>query len=338
MDIKELDKQIQSGEVGSLYFFYGEEQFLLENKIKSIKKRLLAPDFADLNYVQLDEKKLSLQQLTDELMSVPVMSDKKMVVVKNSGVFGNQKLTDYKRVCELLEDIPDYLCVIFTEKDFEKKKEKNLDPLRKHGQVVGFDLLSPVQLERWLDKLFSDKEKSVLPRDLNTMIRLCGQSMAALFNEYNKVLSYVGERQKITEADIAAVVSKSTETRIFDVIDSIASGRSQGVFDELGALRASGENPSTVLSLLSSRIGELLMVKQLGIDKLPSGKIAAYFEPKRPSFVVDKLIDCSKRFSEEYLCQMTLLGPQYTAEVRSGCLDKWVAVEMYAAKLLEKAN
>ena len=38
MDIKELDKQIKSGALGNLYFFYGEEQFLLENKIKSIKK------------------------------------------------------------------------------------------------------------------------------------------------------------------------------------------------------------------------------------------------------------------------------------------------------------
>ena len=42
MDIKELDKQIKSGALGNLYFFYGEEQFLLENKIKSIKNALLS--------------------------------------------------------------------------------------------------------------------------------------------------------------------------------------------------------------------------------------------------------------------------------------------------------
>lgn len=336
MEIKELDKQIQSGALGNLYFFYGEEQFLLENKIKSIKKTVLDADFADLNYVQLDDKKLSVQSLSDELMSVPVMSEKKMIVVKNSGIFGNSKLNDYKTVCELLEDIPDYLCVIFTEKEFDKKKEKNLDIIKKHGQIVKFDPLSPVQLERWLDKMFSDREKSILPRDAGTMIRLCGQSMAALYNEFSKVLSYVGERQKITEADILAVVSKSTETRIFDVIDNIASGKSQRVFDELYELRSSGEDASKVLTLLASRIADLLMVKQLAMEKLGSAKIAAYFEPKRPAFVVDKLIEQSRQFSEEYLAKKTLLGPYYTAEVRSGKLDKWVALELYAANLLKR--
>ncbi len=336
MEIKDLDRQIKSDTLGRLYFFYGEEQFLLENKIKAIKKSLLSPDFADLNFVQLEGKKLSAGQLSDELLSVPVMADKKLIVVKNSGFFGNAKLTQYKTVCELIEDIPEYICVIFCEREFDKKKEKNLDPLKKHGEIVKFDPLSPVQLERWLDKLFSDNKKSVLPRDIGTMIKLSGQSMATLFNEYQKLLNFVGERTKITAEDVEAVVSKSADARIFDVIDHIASGKGQGVFDELGALRASGENPSTILSLLSSRIGELLMVRQLSYDKLSTDKIAGYFDPGRPAFVVSKLIDQSKRFEEKYLADMLILGAEYTADVRSGRLDKWIAVEMYAAKLLNK--
>ncbi|MBR5155488.1 MAG: DNA polymerase III subunit delta [Clostridia bacterium] len=336
MEIKDLDKQIQSGTLANLYFFYGEEQFLLENKVRSIKKALLSPDFADLNFVQLDDKKLSVTQLSDELVSVPVMSDKKMVIVKNSGVFGNAKLSQYKTICELISDIPEYLCVIFCEKEFDKKKEKNLEPFKKYGEIVRFDPLSPVQLERWLDKLFSDKGKSILPRDIGTMIKLSGQSMATLFNEHQKLLNFVGDRTKITAEDVTAVVSKSADARIFDVIDHIASGKSQGAFDELFALRASGENPSTILSLLSSRIGELLMVKQLSYDKLSSDRIASFFEPRRPTFVVNKLLDQAKNFDEKYLSDMTILGAQYTADVRSGKLDKWIAVEMYAAKLLEK--
>lgn len=335
MEIRELDRQIQSKALGSLYFFYGEEQFLMENKIRAMKKALLSPDFEDLNYVCLEEKKLAFSRLVDELMSVPVMDERKMIVVKNSGFFNNAKLNDYKSLCEQLSDIPEYLCVVFCEREFDKKKEKNLDVVRQNGEIIKFETLSPVQLERWLDKLFSDNNKSILPRDIATIIRLCGQSMASLFGEANKLINYVGEREKITADDVAAVVSKSTEARLFDVIDSLASGRSQGVFDELAALRASGENPSTILSLLSSRMGELLMVKQLGYDKLSNEKIAAYFEPKRPSFVVGKLVDQAKRFSEEYLARMTLLGPEYTAAVRSGELDKWAAVEMYAARLLE---
>ncbi len=336
MEIKDLDKQIKSGTVGNLYFFYGEEQFLLENKIKSIKNTLLDVDFADLNYVQLEEKKLSISQLTDELMSVPVMSDKKMVVVKNSGIFSNAKLTQYKTVCEMISDIPEYMCVIFCEKEFDKKKEKNLEPFKKYGEIVKFDLVSPVQLERWLEKLFDTAGKNILPRDINTMIRLAGQSMASLFNEYQKLVNFVGEREKITAEDIDAVVAKSADARIFDVIDNIATGKGQGVFDELEALRASGENPSTIMTLLTSRIGELLMVKQLCYDKLSADRISTYFEPKKPSFVVKRMIDAAKGFNEKYLADMLVLGTDYISQVRLGKLNSWIAVEMYAARLLER--
>ncbi len=336
MEIKDLDKQIKTGTVGSLYFFYGEEQFLLENKIKSIKNALLDSDFADLNYTLLEEKKLNISSLTDELMSVPVMSDKKMVVVKNSGIFSNSKLTQYKTVCELIEDIPEYMCVIFCEKEFDRKKEKNLEPLKRHGEIVKFELLSPVQLERWLDGLFAKSGKSILPRDINTIIRLAGQGMSGLYNEYQKLVSFVGEREKITAEDIEAVVSKSADARIFDVIDGIATGKRQGVFDELEALRASGENPSTIMTLLTSKIGDLLMVRQLSYDKLSADKISGYFEPKKPSFVVSRLIDSAKSFDEKYLADMLVLGTEYISEVRLGRLDKWIAVEMYAAKLLER--
>lgn len=336
MDIKELDKQIKSGALGNLYFFYGEEQFLLENKIKSIKNALLDADFADMNYVQFEEKKQNLAQLTEELMSVPVMSDKKLVVVKNSGLFGNAKLTQYKTVCEMIADIPEYMCVIFCEKEFDKKKEKNLEPFKKYGEIVRFDLLSPVQLERWLDKLFSDRGKSILPRDINKIVRLAGQNMSGLYNEYQKLVNFVGDRQKITAEDVEAVVSKSTDARIFDVIDGIAAGKRQGVFDELEALRVSGENPSTIMTLMVSRIGELLMVKQLSYDKLSADKIAGYFEPRRPAFVVSRLADSAKSFDEKYLADMLILGTEYISEVRLGRLDKWIAVEMYAAKLLER--
>lgn len=338
MEVKDLDTQIRQGTLGSLYFFYGDEQYLLESKVKSIGKAILSPDFADMNYALLEGKKLSLAQVSAELLSVPIISEKKLIVIKNSGLFGNTKSADYKTLCELISDIPDYLCVIFTEREFDKKKEKNLDPIKKHGQVVKFDFLSAIQLERWLDKFFESQGKRILPRDIGTIIRLVGQNMAQLHSEAAKLVDFVGDREKITAEDIDKVVSPSTEARLFDVIDSLSAQRGKGIFDQLENLRASGENPSTILSLLSARMGELLMVKQLSFDKLSAEKIAGYFEPRRPGFVVNKLLDQSKKFSEKYLAEMTKLGIEYAALVRSGKLDKWIAVEMYAAKLLDGSS
>ena len=95
MEPKDLDRQISSGKIANLYFFYGEEQFLLENKIKSIKKRLIDKDFEEFNYAKLDGKKITFSEIENQLLSVPVMSDRRMLVVSNCGIFGNAKSKDF---------------------------------------------------------------------------------------------------------------------------------------------------------------------------------------------------------------------------------------------------
>ncbi len=336
MEPKDLDKQISSGKIANLYFFYGEEEFLLENKIKTIKKHLIDTDFEEFNYAKLDGKKITAAVIENQLLSVPIMSDRRLLVVSNCGIFGNAKSKDFSALCESLSDIPDYMTVIFTEREFDKKKEKNLDVFKKHGEIVKFDLLSPKQLELWLEKMFDDKGKTILASDLAKMVALCGQSMSAAYAEFCKLLNFVGDRERITAQDISAVVFKTTDARIFDIIDNIAEGKSKTVFEELSALRFAGENSSTVLSLISSRISELLMVKQLAEDRMSSNSIAEYFEPRKHPFVIKKITEQSRRFSTEYLKKMSLKGCEYIFAVRSGTMDKWIAVEMYVAELLKK--
>ncbi len=336
MEPKDLDRQLSSGKLLNLFFFYGEEQFLLENKIKSIKKRLVDPDFEEFNFVKLEGKRVTAQQIEAEILSVPVMSEKKLIVVSDCGIFGNAKAKDFEALCESVSDLPEYVTIIFTEKEFDKKKEKNLEVFRKNGAVVKFEQLSPKQLELWLEKLFEERGKTILSSDIEKMVSLCGTSMASAYTEFVKVLNYVGERTKITAEDISAVVSKTVDARIFDIIDNIALGKTAKVFEELNALKSAGENSSTVLSLVSSRMGDLLLVKQLSEDKLSPEKIGEYFEPRKHPFVVKKLIEQSRRFGTAYLKKMTLKGAEYTFSVRSGLIDKWIAVEMYVAELLKK--
>ncbi len=334
MEIKEIDRQITTNSIAPLYFFYGAEQFLLENKLASIKKKIVEADFEEFNYIKIDSKKITADEIITALQSVPVMSERKMVVIKNSGIFENSRSKDFQKIQDELLSLPDYLCVIFVENDFNKKKEKNLDVFK--GKVVRFDFLPPNQFELWLEKMFEAQGKSILMRDLKVLAERCTYSMANAYNEYNKLLAFVGERKQITAEDVERVVSKSVDARIFDIIDNIATGKTSQTFAEIRALEAYGENASMVMTLISARISELLMVKHLLADRVSAKDIAEYFEPKRPSFVVNKLIEQGRRFDEKYLNKMALKGLEYTAEVRSGRLDRWVAVEMYVSELINR--
>ena len=49
MKLEELNKQIKSGNLHPLYFFYGDEQYLLKSKIGAIEKKLITPGTEDFN-------------------------------------------------------------------------------------------------------------------------------------------------------------------------------------------------------------------------------------------------------------------------------------------------
>ena len=57
MTIEELEKILRTGNLDSIYLLYGEEQYLLEQTVKKIKK-----NFGELvngiNYIQMDEKNI----------------------------------------------------------------------------------------------------------------------------------------------------------------------------------------------------------------------------------------------------------------------------------------
>lgn len=54
MKIEELEKELNTGKLNSLYLFYGEETFLLENCVKKIKK-LFGEQIVGINYIVIDE-------------------------------------------------------------------------------------------------------------------------------------------------------------------------------------------------------------------------------------------------------------------------------------------
>ena len=128
MTITELEKDLKEGKLNSIYLLYGEEIFLLESSVKKIKKQFgeIVPG---INFIQIDET--NLEELISDLQTPAFGYEKKLIIVKNSGLFKkegkrkNAKLSELKeKVANYIEDnkddIKEYNIVIFIEDDIEK--------------------------------------------------------------------------------------------------------------------------------------------------------------------------------------------------------------------------
>ena len=84
-------KEIQGGKVFPVYLLCGGESFLIENTLKQMLDRLLEPTTRDFNLNLLDGLEASARDILSAVEVYPVMSDWRVVVVREATVFHAQK-------------------------------------------------------------------------------------------------------------------------------------------------------------------------------------------------------------------------------------------------------
>ena len=82
--VEELEKDLQTNQLKSLYLLYGEEQYLLEQTVKKIKS-LFGECVKGINYILIDETNST--QLISDIETPSFGYEKKLIVARNTGLF-----------------------------------------------------------------------------------------------------------------------------------------------------------------------------------------------------------------------------------------------------------
>lgn len=103
MNYDSLEREINT-KLRSIYLLYGEEQYLIEMALKKIKKKF-GELLLGINYIVIDDT--NLNELISNIEMPAFGYDKKLIVVKNSGLF--KKDGRRKKPTEIQERIGNYI-------------------------------------------------------------------------------------------------------------------------------------------------------------------------------------------------------------------------------------
>ena len=227
MTIQELEKELKEGKLNSIYLLYGEERFLLESDVKKIKK-LFGEIILGINYIQIDET--NADELISDLETPAFGYEKKLLIVKNSGLFKkegkrkNVKLSELKeKVSDYfktnLEDIKTYNIVLFIEEEIEKNSLYKL--VDKEGIVCEFEKQKLPSLVKRLKSIFNAYKVNIDDTTIKYLIEECGTGMQELINESRKLIEYAGENGTVKKEAIDLLCIKQIEAVIFTLTDSL---------------------------------------------------------------------------------------------------------------------
>ena len=268
MKIEELEKELRTEKLHGLYLLYGEETFLLENCLKSIKK-IFGEKVNGINYILIDET--NINEIVSDIETPAFGFEKKLIIAKNTGLLKKdlkkkskndnndlkEKINLY--IKENIDQINETVVVVFVEQNVEKCEL--LSTIDKLGVVCNFEYQKPLQIQNRLKAIINAYKVNIEMNTLMYLIECCGTDMQELINETRKLIEYTGEGNTITKEAIDKLAIKKMESIIFDLTDSLGKKNTKQAIEVLRNLVLSKEPLQKILITLYNHFKKLYLAK-----------------------------------------------------------------------------
>ena len=307
------------------------------------------PSTAELNTVQLDGGKCRLNDVQSAVLSMPFLSEKKLIILRNPLALtkGKNQQAEFQ---EILRTLPSYIVLTLIVPD-EGKNRKNKQGqwaftwntlsekhwlskwITEHADqavLISQALPSQDSLPQWLMEKAIEKGGKLSSAGAYALAQAIGSDTRTLNLELDKALLYVNFEREVTDEDIHLLTSQQQQTNVFDMIDALSNRRYNLAYKLLHQI-LSDEDGMRVFGMITRQFRLLLQANELLNEGARDTDIAR--ELKQHPFVAKKLSQQARNFKFEQLKTLYQQLQAYDADIKIGKIQAGLAMELFISGL-----
>ena len=335
--LQQLKAAIKASEPANLYFFHGEELFLLHHYWEQLKKAVLDELTESFNFHRFTAENFELRDFADAVENLPMMAERTLVQVDEIDIF---KLNEDSRnkLTEILSDIPDYCTVVFTYETTAWKPDKRLKKLWEavsKGQIVEFPKQNQRDLVAWIQRHFMAQKKRIAPELCAYLIEITDGTMTSLASEIKKIAAFSGA-ETVCKADIDAVTEPVLDAVVFRMTDQLGAGDYTAALVTLQKLLKMQQEPIAILGAVGGhfrRIGAARTLLDHGRNYTELMKLYGIAD-----YPAKKAMDAARRFSQEFCGKASALVLETDYKMKTSFDDNERLLELLILQLAREAN
>ncbi len=344
-----LAAEIKKGVIGS-YLFFGEEDHLKTYYRDEIYQSIMEEGLETFNYFPISfspavqTKEEALSRLDDAVMAIPMMQEKKLIVVSDChlSTLSKELFDSFCKSLQTANASDDTVLVVYCradewETDYKWETSTLYKKLSSVCKLVKFDLQPRGKLISWTKRHFSKEIILISDEAAGMLVDLCAGRMTPLSFEIEKLICYAkyvkgGEPPRIDEQDVLTIASPSEQDEIpFAMLNAAQSWKLSEILTVLETARERREEPISVLSRLSRIYLDMLMVKTAQDAALSPSEIAK--EMKMKEFRITKYLASVTKVPLSVLENAIRLSYETDRALKSSSSDPWMLLEMLAVKI-----
>ena len=273
MTPKELHQTLAGGGPDPLYLIYGEEDFLVEECVQAVVHHALDEGSRQFNLDILYGSKSSVQEVIAHATAFPMMGERRVTIVRELDKLFQGRQDERERRVEMFASylerpLESTVLLMLPEKpDFRTHLFRLL---KQKATVVECRPLWDREIPGWVAERIRVHGGTASPEAVQLLQEYVGNSLRALENEIEKLSTYLGERNRITADDVAAVVGVTRGYTVFDLQDAIGEkdlGRALAILETM--LNA-GQNEQMIIVMLTRFNTQLWKLADAGRGGAPA--------------------------------------------------------------------
>ncbi len=287
----DLGQSLKKGQIEPVYFLYGEETYLRDTaKDQIVEAALTGTLLREFNDSTFDLLTDDIRDAIAAAEQLPLMSDRRVVVVKNlNKLEGRKKFDDAEDddVSLAAQILMDYLqrpvatsVVIFTSDDIDKRRK--YAKLLLGGAAYEFKPLQQKELPSWIRDYLRSRDTEIDPAALSILTESLASDLVTVKNELNKLVAAALPSRRITTALVEQLSRRSREHMNWDLTDTIVSRNRRQALRVLRELLDDGAEPVLLTAVIAGTFRRMGLAKELSMRGASPGEI--FSEVRVPSF------------------------------------------------------
>ena len=287
--IKQIENDIKNNSFSPIYLLMGEEEYYIDYLTKLIQKNSLKDHEKDFNLNIVYGKDTSIADIISISKQYPVMSEKKLVIVKEA-----QDLVKKDIDGNSLDDLISYvnspldstiLVLNFKHKSLDKRKAI-YKAILKNGLVFESKKLYENQAQDWIISYLQSFGFTIDKKSSFLITELLGTDINKIANELDKLIVLKSKVKTINSDDVEKFIGISKDFNVFELRKAIGE---KNLFKCMKIIDYFSKNPKSnpivvIVSLIFDFFVKLFIYHSL-FDK--SDKSVASALKVNPNFVKD---------------------------------------------------
>lgn len=291
MEIKTVKNKIKDNRFDPVYFFFGDEDYLIDKLIELIRKKVIDPQTKDFNYDFYYGDEINGQKIVNFAASLPMIADYRLVIIKSI-----QKLStsDKKILQKYLNSPVNSTILVLTADRVDRRKNFYSNLVKKSTWVECKNIYENTAIT-WIIKCFKKQGIEISRSAASMIVQQVGTSMRSLNNEIEKIITFVGGKKAVDEKVILQVVGFYKCFNLWDITDAVGKKDYNLAYKILVSFLEEGVSPPLLLMELTKRIFLLMKLKLMIKKGMNNHKIKRVMGIK--NFFINLYMDQAQYFS-----------------------------------------